>query len=185
MKPEIELRISNKFDPRLRRRMQRHYSQPKGFVGRSIVYAVHCGGVRYGYIVAGSATLHLRGRKEFCAPRKVPPLNCIVNNTFFNVNPKKDSQYPLRNFTTAVVATWRERVRKDWKEKYGDTVRLFETLIELPRTGELYRRDGWTEKGITEGWTCKRTAGKGTDSWSGKRIWMKGKQKRVFFRWPD
>jgi len=44
-------------------------------------------------------------------------------------------------------------------------------LIEKPRTGECYRRAGWTQVGETKGFTCKRVAGKGTDSWSGKRIW--------------
>lgn len=47
----------------------------------------------------------------------------------------------------------------------------FESLVELPRTGECYKRDGWTLVGQTIGYTCKRVAGKGTDNWSGKRVW--------------
>ena len=70
----------------------------------------------------------------------------------------------------------------DWESKYGDKVIGFETLVELPRTGELYLRAGWSEVGITKGYTCKRVAGKGTDSWSGKRVWdtKKLRPKRVF-----
>ena len=81
-----------------------------------------------------------------------------------------------------VLKRFRERVSEDWKTKYGDLVLGFETLVELPRTGEVYKRDGWTEVGLTKGYTCKRTKGKGTDSWSGKRVWdtINLRPKRVF-----
>ena len=65
----------------------------------------------------------------------------------------------------------RERVIIDWFNKYGDKVIGFETLVELPRTGECYRRDGWEQIGQTKGFTCKRVAGKSTDSWGGRRVW--------------
>jgi hypothetical protein len=77
----------------------------------------------------------------------------------------------MRNFVPAVIEAWRKRVVEDWPAKYGDELTGFETLVELPRTGECYRRDGWRLIGQTVGYTCKRTAGKGTDSWSGKRVW--------------
>jgi len=32
-------------------------------------------------------------------------------------------------------------------------------------------RDGWEMVGQTKGFTCKRVAGIGTDSWGGKRVW--------------
>jgi len=59
----------------------------------------------------------------------------------------------------------------DWLTYYGDEVLGWETLVEPPRTGILYTRDGWTRVGVTKGYTCKRLAGKGTDSWSGRRVW--------------
>src|SRR6185436_10105929 len=104
-------------------------------------------------------------------------------NTFFHVE-KVEGGYPQRNFTTAVVKAWRERVVIDWLLKYGDAVTLFETLVEMPRTGELYRRDGWQEVALTKGFTCKRPAGKGTDSWTGRREWdtVNLRPKRVFCR---
>lgn len=64
-----------------------------------------------------------------------------------------------------------KQISIEWFEKYGDKVIGFESLVELPRTGELYRRCGWVEVGQTKGFTCKRIAGKGSDSWTGKRIW--------------
>ena len=52
-------------DPRILANMAIHYSQPKGFVGRNICYAVTHDGLYYGSIVGGSATLHLPGRDEY------------------------------------------------------------------------------------------------------------------------
>ena len=149
-----------------------HYSQPKGFVGRNICYAVIFDGQYFGGIVGGSSTLHLIGRDEFfriTKENKRDKLVQIVNNIFYHVAPIGE-RYPTRNFTVKVLARFREQIARDWKAKYGDSVIGFESLVELPRTGEVYLRDGWTEVGITKGQTCKRVAGKGGDSWTGKRI---------------
>lgn len=160
----IELfQIVKRTEPGLLSTMQIHYSQPKGFVGRNICYQIG----QYGYIVSGSATLHLIGRTEFL--RKKVNLNCIINNIFYHIEPKP--KYPWRNFTTSILLAWEHQARQDWYKKYGDVVIAFESLVELPRTGECYRRAGWTLVGQTKGYTCKRIAGKGTDSWSGKRVW--------------
>ena len=147
--------------------MKNHYSQPKGFVGRSICYNIWWGGTCYGSTVGGSATRFLPGRHEFFG---TSDLNTIVNNIFFSIH-KVDGRYPIRNFVPFVIREWRRQVARDWFRKYGDPVIGFETLVELPRTGECYRRDGWTEVGVTKGYTCKRTGGQGTDSWTGKRVW--------------
>lgn len=164
--------------------MLRHYSQPKGFVGRNICFAVFYDGVRYGSTVAGSATLHLPGRADFFAGQ-VPPLNQIVNNTFFHVEPGQDG-YPVRNFVTAVIKTWREYTEMEWAAKYGESALGFETLVEPPRTGESYRRDGWIQTGVTIDYTAKRVAGQGTDAWTGRRVWntdpTKLRPKLVFMR---
>lgn len=163
--------------------MSVHYSQPKGFVGRQLIYKVMFDGVSFGATVAGSATRFLPGRDLFFG-RKIP-LNNLVNNTFFHIE-KRDGKYPTRNFASSVVEAWRSRVLVDWPAQYGDLVEGFETLVELPRTGDLYKRDGWTEIGMTKGFTCKRVAGKGTDSWTGKRVWdtKNLRPKRVFAKKP-
>lgn len=168
-------------DPRLLANMQAHYSQPKGFVGRNLCYAVVDGWHYFGGIVAGSATLHLPGRERFMRENGMNcELNEIVNNIFYHV----EGPYPFRNFTTRVLAMWREQVLEDWWREYRDEVAYFETLVELPRTGELYKRDGFIEIGITQGFTCKRTGGIGTDSWHGKRVWdtQNLRPKRVLMR---
>jgi hypothetical protein len=167
--------------------MNVHYSQPKGFVGRNICYSIEYNNVYYGHIVAGSSTLNLKYRNDFFQISKIDKqskLQSIVNNTFFHIE-KVNNKYPMRNFTSNILINWISIVQQDWFSKYGDIVLGLETLVELPRTGECYRRAGWTEVGQTKGYTCKRIAGKGTDSWSGKRVWdVKNlRPKRIFCKY--
>lgn len=169
----LELIKTKRTDTKLLERMVNHYSHPKGFVGRNICYAVLFDNIYYGHIVAGSATRFLPGRNEFF-DIDLPKLNNIVNNIFFNVE-KVEGKYPLRNFTTFVVKEFVKQAIIDWQEKYKDEVIGFETLIEKPRTGELYMKAGWTKVGETIGYTCKRIGGEGSDSWSGKRVWNTNK----------
>lgn len=149
--------------------MKIHYSRPKGFVGRNICFSINYNQVYYGHIVFGSATRFLPGRNEYfnCS---LQDINKIANNLFYNVS-KVDGKYPLRNFTSYVLRHAKIRCVEEWKNKYNNDLIGFETLVELPRTGELYLRDGWDIVGETKGFTCKRISGKGTDGWSGKRVW--------------
>ena len=153
--------------------MDHHYSKPLGFVGRNICYGVRWNDVWFGAIVGGSAVSHLKGRDEFFGitkDSKPQLIQRIINNTFCHLE-KVDGKYPCRNFTIKVLEMWRLQVASDWTVKYRETPIGFETLVELPRTGSMYLRDGWKEVGITKGFTCKRTAGCGTDSWTGMRVW--------------
>ena len=185
----LRLEPIKRTDPRILADMAVHYSQPKGFVGRNICYAITYDGVYYGAIVGGSSTLHLVGRDSFFGivkPEKKANLRCIVNNIFFHIE-KRSDRYPVRNMTSTVLRMFRELIAIDWLDKYGDSVIGFESLVELPRTGDAYKRDGWVEVGITVGNTCKRISSKNrhrTDSWTGQRVWdtKNLRPKRVFVR---
>lgn len=160
--PKIELVATNKGDPLVKQYMAVHYTQPKGFVGRQLIYRIECGGKVYGAIAGGSA-IKLPKMSQQLAGRVFPEgatLENVVNNTFFHLERPEGESYPVRNFAPKVVALWRERVMRDWPARYkGDRVMLFETLIEPPRTGELYLRDGWTHVGTTHGTQWKREGG--------------------------
>ena len=156
-------------DPRLLARMAIHYSQPKGFVGRNICYAIYYNSIYYGHIVFGSATKHLKNRHKFLGTSD-RDLGAICNNLFYNIS-KVDGKYPKRNFTSLVLSEAMKQVQKDWIIKYKTVLKGFETLVEKPRTGELYLKAGYSIVGETVGFTCKRTSGKSTDGWSGKRVW--------------
>jgi len=170
---ELKLIVTKRTDPRLLQLMDKHYSHPKGFVGRNICYAILFDGTYYGHIVGGSATRFLQGRNEFLGI-SIQNLNSIVNNIFYSIS-TLDS-YPMRNFTSYVISQFTDLIYTDWKVKYGDIVIGFETLVEKPRTGECYKRAGWIKVGDTIGYTCKRIEGQGTDSWSGKRVWNTNKK---------
>jgi hypothetical protein len=160
----VEIVPTSKADPDLQSAMRRHYSQPRGFVGRQLFYRIEHEGACYGFIAFGSATKFLPGRKVLRS------LKNGMNNIFYHVE-KRDGQYPLRNFTTQALLLAENVAVRDYKNKYGNKVLWLETLVELPRTGELYRRAGYSCTGQTKGYTCKRVGGVGTDTWSGKRVW--------------
>jgi hypothetical protein len=160
----LALKPSNKGDPEVKYLMSIHYSQPKGFVGRQLVYKVFDDETFLGAIVGGSATLHLPNRNEFFGEKF--NLNKIINNTFFHLISHED-----KNLGTKVLKLFRIQVAKDWEARYGDKPIGFESLVELPRTGSLYRADNWTYVGTTKGFTCKRIGGDKTENWSGVRVW--------------
>jgi hypothetical protein len=180
----LTLKTIKRTDKNIIKNMSVHYSKPKGFVGRNICYAIYFNDILYGHIVGGSSTMHLVGRDKFfnITTDKHTILRSIVNNIFYHVEPI--TKYPIRNFTTKILALFRKKIEIDWYLKYNDKVIGFESLIELPRTGETYKRDSWIEVGITHGYTCKRTGGVGTDSYTGKRVWdvVNLRPKRVFCR---
>lgn len=173
----MTLEMISRTEKRLVEEMERHYSKPKGFVGRNICYAITVNGIRYGSIVGGSATRFLPGREILAN------LRFGINNLFFHIE-KQGGDYPCRNFAEKVLTIYCEQVENNWQSKYGDFPLWHEALVELPRTGECYRRSGWKEVGVTKGFTCKRVKGKGTDSWTGKRVWntVNLRPKRVFVK---
>lgn len=173
----LSLKKVSRTDELVQQNMKDHYSRPKGFMGRNLLYSITYDGKCYGTISGGSCTLHLPGRNEFFGivpENRQLKLKQIVNNVFYHIE-KINGTYPIRNFVPAVLKEFRGRVIADWYERYGDPVIGFESLVELPRTGEIYLRDGWTLTGTTVGYTCKRVsekiAGPSTDTFSGRKVW--------------
>lgn len=88
--------------------MRIHYSQPKGFVGRNICYLIKFNGLHYGTAAFGSSTRFLPGRNEFFGLLSSNDLVKVANNIFYHIE-KIDGKYPVRNFTTKVIKSLRER----------------------------------------------------------------------------
>ena len=174
----IELIRTKKSDPDITYLMSIHYSQPKGFVGRQIIYKIFQDGNFVGAIAGGSATMHLPNRNEYFGDKF--ELNKIINNTFFHLTSHED-----KNLGTKVLKLFRQQCPKDWEERYKDSVIGFETLVELPRSGSMYKADNWDYVGTTKGYTCKRIGGKGFEDWGGQRIWdtVNLRPKLVFCKW--
>lgn len=162
----------------LRQRHYTGYAGSGGVVGRALCYLIETGPPWkvWGGIIAGSACLHLPGRDEFFGlgarrARDGAPLTGIVNNVFFRLERDAGERYPLRNFGPRIIEAWRNAVARDWLRKYGDPVVGFETLVEPPRTGEVYIRDGWKYVGTTQGYTCKRGEGHAGEGFTVRRTW--------------
>lgn len=181
----LKLEIIKRTYPQILKNMEVHYSKPKGFVGRNICYKIEYNERYYGSIVGGSATLHLPNRNSYfnLYIQNKWYLENIVNNIFFHIEPL-DGKYPIRNFSQLILNEFRSRIVEDWFGRYKDEVLGFETLVELPRSGEIYKRDGWDLIGQTKGYTCKREGGYGTDGWTGQRVWntVDLRPKHVFVR---
>ena len=58
----ITIPKNNKY---LKASMKKHYTKPKGFVGRSICYAIYFNETLYGHILGGSSTLYLKVGMNF------------------------------------------------------------------------------------------------------------------------
>lgn len=161
----IKLEFASKSDPDIQNYMAIHYSHPRGFVGRQIMYRIWIDGVPCGAIAGGSATQHLPNRNEFFGDNF--QLQQVINNTFYHL----ENATTDRNVGTKILKLWRKQVVKDWQAIYQSPVIGFETLVELPRDGALYKADNWTLVGVTKGFTCKREAGRGNERWGGIRVW--------------
>lgn len=138
-----------------------HYVGSKGTVGRQMHYIVYYEQKAVGAISAGSAMFAHKKRDKLLGITKEEQksgIRHIVNNTMFRLTRPKDAP-PL---ATDVLKIWKTQVKQDWLRDYGDYVRAFETLVEPPRWGGIYKLDGWKKVGVTAGLGARRPEGHGT-----------------------
>lgn len=138
-----------------------HYVGSKGTVGRQIHYIIYYKQKAVGAISAGSAMFAHKKRDkllEITKEEQKSGIRHIVNNTMFRLTRPKENP-PL---ATDVLKIWKQQVKKDWFDDYGDFVRAFETLVEPPRWGGIYKLDGWRKVGVTAGLGARRPEGHGT-----------------------
>jgi hypothetical protein len=140
---------------------RQHYVGSKGTVGRQLHYIIYYNGKAVGAISAGSAMFAHKKRDKLLQVTKEERqdgIRHIVNNTMFRLTRPKEE--PPK--ATEVLALFRKTIIRDWLRLYGDYVRAFETLVEPPRWGGIYKLDGWKKIGITAGLGARRPEGHGT-----------------------
>jgi hypothetical protein len=138
-----------------------HYVGSKGTVGRQLHYIVYFNGHAVGGISAGSAIFAHKKRDKYLGigeAEKRGGIRHIVNNTMFRMI-RPSSEEPK---ATAVLSVFKTTAIDDWYKSYGDHVRAFETLVEPPRWGGIYKLDGWRRIGNTMGLGARRPEGHGT-----------------------
>lgn len=160
---------------------RQHYVGSKGTVGRQMHYIVYWNGRAVGAISAGSAMFAHKKRDKVLSvirDEQKGGIRHIVNNTMFRMTRPKD-EAPL---ATDVLKKWMEVVKEDWLNEYGDFVRAFETLVEPPRWGGIYKIVKWKKIGMTFGLGARRPEGHGTagEKSTGRRKIIKVPKKIVW-----
>lgn len=146
----------------------RHYPESKGIVGRQCNYIIKFCGHIVGIIGANSPPLHYKVFDNYFGVGKEK--NYLNNNVFRLTDHDK-------NLGTKVLRLFRKKIKRDYKQKYGDELRGLVTFVEPPRIGTVYKADNWTYLGETQGKKCTRRGDHG--KWINKE-WSTGTQKLIF-----
>lgn len=160
---------------------RQHYVGSKGTVGRQMHYIVYWNGKAVGAISAGSAMFAHKKRDlvlKIGEHERRGGTRHIVNNTMFRMTRPKEE----RPFASEVLVKWMEIAKVDWLRDYGDYVRAFETLVEPPRWGGIYKLLKWKKIGMTFGLGARRPEGHGTagEKSTGRRKIIKVPKKIVW-----
>lgn len=145
-----------------------HYPQSKGIVGRQINYLIYYGHSPIGIISVASPPLkYLMFRKYF----KVNDDFQFLNNNVYRIVEKTND----KNLGTKILKLFRNRVIKDYYDKYKTNLLGLITFVEPPRTGAVYKADNWKFLGETKGITVRRKG----NNWFEKQ-YVKGAKKLIF-----
>lgn len=149
-----------------------HYPKSRGIVGRTLNYFVKRGGDILGIIGGNSPPLNYKKFNEFFG-KEYKEVNWINNNVYRLIHNEK-------NLGTKVLKMFRNIIKKDYEDRYNDTLIGMITFVEPPRTGAIYKADNWTYLGLTQGMSATRRNDHG--KWVNKE-WGTGTKKHIFIRW--
>jgi len=167
----IELSKIQKGDSIYQAFRNRHYVPNNDCIGRQIHYLIFNNNIPIGIISGASTAWSVKSRDAFFGDKF--NRNLIINNNVFRL---EDHQ---KNFATQIVKMWRYQIAKDWNDVYGDVIIGYDTFVEPPRTGALYKADNWTCTGETSG-ISKRHHG-GLDS--AHIVMVETSKKLMFVKW--
>jgi len=145
-----------------------HYPKSKGIVGRQVNYLVWNNNQIVGIIGGNSPPLNYKKFREYY---KTEHEKCFLNNNVFRIIRSKKNQ------ATQVLKLFRNTIKEDYKEKYGNELIGLITFVEPPRTGGIYKADNWDYLGMTQGITVTRRGD--NDKWMNKE-YSKGTKKHIF-----
>ncbi len=101
--------------------------------------------------------------------------NSMISNGLFRML-VPTREYPCVDFTTAILEVCERALPKDWKGKYPGVGRIIalETLVQLPRLGRLYVKNGWRLLTLTKGVELRRSSAVGPQEVSSGEGWGGG-----------
>jgi SRSO17 transposase len=134
-----------------------HYLGAPRLVGASLRYSVYGrGGEPLAVLGWQSAVQHLGCRDRWIgwnARRRADGLAHVVNQVRFLILPG----VRVRHLASAILAESIDRLRRDWRERYGAGVWLAETFVDRERfSGASYRAANWVALGWTEGFAKRQ-----------------------------
>jgi len=145
-----------------------HYPHSKGIVGRQLNYIVWNDNKIVGIIGANSPPLNYKKFREYF---NTEDEKCFLNNNVFRIIRSKKNQ------ATQVLRLFRNTIKKEYKERYGDEIIGLITFVEPPRTGSIYKADNWDYLGLTQGISVTRQGNHG--KWMNKE-YKEGTKKHIF-----
>tara|TARA_R100000655_G_scaffold46290_2_gene83209 strand:- start:240 stop:809 length:570 start_codon:yes stop_codon:yes gene_type:complete len=145
-----------------------HYPESKGIVGRQMNYLIHHDGLPIGIISGASPPRNYKKFREFFGVDD--DLGYLNNNVYRIVKKPND-----KNIGTKILKLFRQTVKTDYPQQYGDDLLGLVTFVEPPRTGAIYKADNWASLGLTQGVTVRRRG----DGWMDKQ-YQKGTKKHIF-----
>jgi len=147
-----------------------HYLGEGPLVGAQRRYLVRCRQGWLGALAFSAAARHVAARDRFIgwsvAARRANR-HLVVANSRFLILP----WVRVANLATKVLALSRERLGRDWRERYGYWPVLLETYVDSTRfRGTCYKAANWQPVGCTSG--RGRRAAKGAAPGAIKRIFV-------------
>lgn len=129
-----------------------HYLGFSTRVGKSLSYlAMANTGHPVGCLLFGAAAWKIAARDRFIgwnASQRRSNLHKVANNMRFLIPP----WVRVPHLASHLLGLALRRLRQDWREKYGHTVCLAETFVDVSRfSGTCYRAANWLELGRTTG----------------------------------
>jgi hypothetical protein len=136
---------------------QFHYLSFKNTVGESIRYVATLGSQWVALLAWAAAAFKSRHRETWIGwdeSLKWRRLHLVANNIRFLILPG----FRIKNLASKVLALNLRRLSNDWQDRYGHSILLAETFIDLSRfSGTCYRAAGWIALGQTRGFGKTRS----------------------------
>lgn len=129
-----------------------HYlgSLPK--IGNTIWYVATCKDEWLGLVSFSAAALKCGVRDRWIGwayRHQYDRLHLIANNSRFLILP----HCHYKNLATKILSLCRQRIQKDWKNRFGFPLLLLEIFVDPSRfTGTIYKAANWKLVGKTKGY---------------------------------
>ena len=149
-----------------------HYPNSKGIVGRSINYLVIWKDYIVGIIGGNSPPYSIESINNYfniTKDNRTQKLRGFFNNDVFRLIIKE------KNLGTKTLKSFRNKLKQDYKIKYGEDIFGMITFVEPPRIGAVYKADNWKYLGMTKGFGTTQRSGR----WENRK-WVKKQPKYIF-----